>query len=106
MKRYREQQKEGPQKKSKVTKPPLNPITLRKCDLDEIWDKLCDTIAELLQRFEQQHLYSLCSIQKDLCKLQIQTNRIQLGTGKVSTTQMSLAPGTNQDVEMVKSMDL
>lgn len=44
---------EGPRKKSKVTKPPLDPITLIEGDLDEIGDKVCDTTTELLHQFKQ-----------------------------------------------------
>lgn len=40
---YREQGKEGSWKKSKVTKPSLDPITLIDNDLDEIGDKVRDT---------------------------------------------------------------
>jgi len=52
IKRYREQGKEGPWKKSKVKKPLLDPITLTNDDLDEISDKVRDTTVELLQQFE------------------------------------------------------
>lgn len=49
MKRYKEQQKEGPRKNSKETNPPLDPIILTEGDLNEIEDKVRDTTAELLQ---------------------------------------------------------
>ena len=58
VKSYREQQNEGPSQKSKVTKPPLEPITLIEGDLNEIGDKVCDTTTKLLRKFEQQNMYS------------------------------------------------
>jgi len=86
--------------------PPLDPITLIEGDLDEIRNKVHDTTTELLQQFEQQHLQSLGTIQKDLRELQIQTNGIQVGAGQVSAAQMSLAPRTSWVTEMVRSVDL
>jgi len=50
---YREQEKAGPQKKTKATKPSLDLITLMDGDLDEIGDKVRDTTTELFQQFEK-----------------------------------------------------
>lgn len=69
MKRYREQEKEGPWKKFKATNPSLEPITLIEGYLNEIEDKVCDTTVEVLHQFEQQHQQSLSTIQKDLSDL-------------------------------------
>lgn len=107
VKRQREQQKEGPWKKSKVNKPPLDPIMLMEGDLDEIGDRVLDTITHLLQQFEQQHLQSLgYTIQKDALELQIQTNRIQVGISQVGAAQISLAAGISQNVELIMTVDL
>lgn len=106
VKRYREKQKEGPQKKSEKMNPPLDPIMLIEGDLDEIGDKVRDIKTKLLQQFEQKDLESLVTFQKDLRELQIQTSRIQVGTGQVSTAQTSLGPRTGQATKMVRSTDL
>jgi len=84
----------------------MDPITLTKGDLDEISDKVHDTIIKLLQQFEKQYMKSLGNVQKDLCKLQIQTSWIQAGTSQVSATQMTLALGTCQVAKLVRTMDL
>lgn len=52
IKRYREQGKEGMRKKSKVSNPSPDPITLIDGDLDEIGDKVHDTTIKLLQQFK------------------------------------------------------
>lgn len=92
--------------KTKATKMSLDLITLTDGDLDEIGDKVWDTITKLLQQLEQQPKQALSTIQKDLCKLQIQTTKIQAGEGQSSATSTSLALGTTHVVEMVQSLDL
>jgi len=51
-------------------------------------------------------MQSLDNVQKDLLELQIQTSRIQVGIGQASAAQTSLAPGTSQAAELVRTVDL
>lgn len=75
-------------------------------DLDEIDDKVGDTTTESMEQFEQQYMQILWIVQNNLCKMQKQTSRIHVGTGKLSVTQVSLALGTGQDAELERTMDL
>ena len=65
----------------------LHPMVLKEGDLNEIGDKVRDTMTEVLQKFEQQYMQTLGSIQKDLHELQIQMDMIQVGVGQVSRAQ-------------------
>jgi len=51
-------------------------MVLTERDLDEIGNKVRDTMTKVLQQFEQKYMQTLGSVQKDLHELQIQTRRI------------------------------
>lgn len=104
-KRGQEQWK-GPQKRKKSDKSQGHPMVLMEGDLNAIGNKIRDTMMEVLQQFEQQYMQTLGSFQKDLRELQIQANKIQVGADQASMTQVSLAPGTIQAMELVRTLDL
>ena len=71
LKRHEKGQQEGPRKKQKSYKSQGDPMVLMEGDLDEIGDKIRDTMNEVLQKFEQQHMQTLGRVQKDMRELQI-----------------------------------
>lgn len=48
----------------------------------------------------------LGSVQKDLHELQMQANRIQVGAGQASATQVSLVLGMSHATELVRTLDI
>lgn len=81
-------------------------MVLTEVDLDEIGDKIRDTMTEVLQQFKKKYMQMLGSIQKDLCKMQIQVNRLQVGVSQASAEQASLALRKIQVAELVRTLNL
>jgi len=56
LKRCGKEKKDGTQKRKKYNKTHVDPMVLKKSDLDEIDDKVRDTMTEVLNQFEQKYM--------------------------------------------------